>query len=159
MSRIGIMLGFAAACVMSLTLPQRVSAQDGFACGSCSDYECPDGNSCHRFGGLAGARFDCSTASGCHASFVPGICYDNHGRCRTALSSGVEKAISALERSDLRSLRTAMAELGDKAVLNRTDGSIDVFSCGPERTLVARLPASEATLAALAPIRSTALRE
>lgn len=111
------------------------------------------------FGGPAGARFDCSTPSGCHASFVAGLCYDNHGRCRTALNDGVEKVRTALERSDLSSLRTAMTGLGDKAVLNRADRSIDVFSCGPDRTLVARLPASEATLAALAPIRSTALRE
>lgn len=87
------------------------------------------------------------------------MCYDNHGRCSSALNDGVEKVRSALERSDLPSLRTAMAGLGDKVIVNRTDRSIDVFSCGPARTLVARLPASEATLAALAPARSTALRE
>jgi hypothetical protein len=154
-----MMLGLAAVCMFSLAIPERVSAQEGYACGLCSDYRCPEDQKCHSFAGFGGATFDCSSPSGCHASFVAGICYDNHGRCRTALNSGVEKAISALERSDLRSLRTAMAELGDKAVLNRADRSIDVFSCGPDRTLVARLPASEATLAALAPIRSTALRE
>jgi hypothetical protein len=159
MSRIAIILGFAIACVLSLTLPERALAQETFKpCGLCSDYSCEDGL-CHSFAGFGGATFDCSSASGCHGYFVTGICYDNHGRCRTALNSGVEKVISALERSDLRSLRTAMTLLGDKAVLNPADRSIDVFSCGPERTLFARLPASEATLAALAPVRSTALRE
>ncbi len=159
MSRIGMMLGLAAVCMISLALPERVSAQDGYACGLCSDYECPHGQSCHSFAGFGGATFDCSTPSGCHASFVPGICYDNHGRCRTALNDGVEKVRMALERSELSSLRAAITGLGDKAVVNRTDRSIDVFSCGPDRTLVARLPASVATLMALAPVPSTALRE
>lgn len=159
MSRIAIILGFAMACVMSLALPGRTPAQETFKpCGLCSDYSC-EGGLCHSFAGFGGATFDCSSPSGCHGYFVPGICYDNHGRCRAALNSGVEKVISALERSDLPSLRTAMTELGDKAVVNRTDRSIDVFSCGPDRTLFARLPASEATLVALAPVPSTALRE
>jgi hypothetical protein len=75
------------------------------------------------------------------------------------LNDGVEKVRSALERSDLPLLRTAMTGLGDKAVLNRTDRSIDVLACGPDRTLFARLPVSEATLLALGPVPSTALRE
>lgn len=158
MSRIGMMLGLAAVCMLSLAIPERVSAQE-YACGLCSDYRCPGDQLCHSFAGPGGATFDCSSPSGCHANFVAGICYDNHGRCRSALNDGVEKIRLALERSDLPSLRTAMAGLGDKAVLNRADLSIDVVSCGPDRTLVARLPASEATLTALTPIRSTALRE
>lgn len=161
MRTIRIVLGFAVACIVSLALPDRASAQDEYVkCGLCSDYRCQDGDICHAFLTHAGATFSCGSPSGCHPNFVPGQCYDNHGRCASALSAGVTRVISSLERSDLGSLRAAMAGLGDKAVLNRADGSIDVFSCGPDRTLFARLPASESTLAALAPrVPSTALRE
>jgi hypothetical protein len=157
MKRTALLHAFVLALGLSAVLSGRSLAQttegsDGTGCGLCADYldvTSSTGDYVHAFGvGFGGAVFACGNI--CHRYMVPGVCYDNHGGCFTAVRANVEKVRLALRDLDLSGLRTAMAALGDKASINRTARTIEVYGCGQIREVVASFRASEPILAALA---------
>lgn len=139
-------------CALVLSTPGTASAQ---TCFYCSD-ESVNGVWSHKFGS-SGALFDCGDL--CHTAWYRDLCWNNHSVCRVALNEQIEQVRTAVERSDLTSLRALLRALGDRAVVNRKARTVDVLSCDSSRTLVARFPIVPGTLAALGRSGGSARRQ
>jgi hypothetical protein len=148
MKRTALAISLVVAFVLPSTVARPLNAQlGGGLCGLCSDYNAETGLA-HLFAGFGGgALFACGET--CHRYLVAGICYDNHGGCN-ALNEKIEKVRLALNASDVSSLRAALDQLRDRAAIDRSGHAIEVFGCGQTREVVARFPAPEPVLTALA---------
>lgn len=143
-SRAKVMGSTVLAFVLLAGLPTSGSAQ---SCGHCRDYLLTSGSEAHDFGG-EGALLDCGGL--CHRASYNFRCVEAHSACTSALNTSIGKVRHAIERGDLRSLRAALAGLGNQAVVNRNKQTIDLLSCDSNRTIVARFPVSASTVGALA---------
>ena len=136
-------LALALACI-AVFAAKPASAQQ--LCGMCSDEPGYEYNLnidwVHVFG-QSGALLECSETGGCHQ--IPGIsiCARHHLACRYALEA-VDEITDAVDRSDIRALRTLLAAYDGRVRPNERTGSVDVLSC--EGTLLARITAPEHVL-------------